>query len=128
MNYERAGRAELRQRGCNPVDYIRGENTEHLRFGAAGLVSGPRRLKTVRFTICCRAGMAGALAACARGGEQKTDANFMHRRPATASGRSCLRQGPREHPRSRCVEADERLPMLGNASTRRRRDNRRAGG
>src|SRR5258708_13411585 len=45
MNYERAGRAELRQGGCNRVDYIRGENTHHLPFGAPRVGHRPKKIE-----------------------------------------------------------------------------------
>src|SRR6266436_1521138 len=78
----------------------------------AGLVSGPRRLKTVRFTICSRAGMAWRAAACAAGANRKPMPISRTERPATASGRSMFTPRASRASAEPLRELTERLPCL----------------
>src|SRR6267378_7773666 len=128
MNYERAGRAELRQRGCNRVDYIRGENAEHLRFGARRVSERAKKIKDRALHDLLPRGHGVARRRVRRGGEQKTDANFTHRAAGYRERQINVYAKDLENIRGAAAGADGTVAMLGNASTRRRRDNRRGGG
>jgi len=128
MNYERAGRAELRQRGCNRGRlHPRRKTPSTCASAPAGLVSGPRRLKTVAASQFAAARACVARCRVRRGGEQKTDANFMHRAAGHRERQINVYAKGLENIRGAAAGADGTVAMLGNASTRRRRDNRRGG-
>jgi hypothetical protein len=113
-------RAEFRERGRDRVDYIRGENAQHLGFGTGGIRERAEKIEDRALHDLLARGHSVPRRGVGRGCEQKTNANFTYR----AAGKRQIEAHAQglQHIRGAAAGADGAGAMLGNARASRRGD------